>query len=87
MDGTKEDLTGSGTFTSPALTFQGYEADQVTLPFSFRDHRVETDGAKASLGGGTVAVQASYDWETRRARRPLRQTRWTPEPLCPGWAA
>ena len=40
LDGTKDNLTGSGTFTSPALTFQGYEAAQVTLPFSFRDHRV-----------------------------------------------
>ena len=71
VDGTKEDLTGSGTFTSPALTFQGYEADQVTLPFSFRDHRVETDGAKASLGGGTVAVQASYDWENQEGQAAL----------------
>ena len=26
LDGTKDNLTGSGTFTSPALTFQGYEA-------------------------------------------------------------
>ena len=36
LDGTKDNLTGSGTFTSPVLTFQGYEAAQVTLPFSFR---------------------------------------------------
>ena len=71
LDGTKDNLTGSGTFTSPALTFQGYEAAQVTLPFSFRDHRVETDGAKASLGGGSVTVQASYDWEDQDGQLAL----------------
>lgn len=71
LDGTKDNLTGSGTFTSPVLTFQGYEAAQVTLPFSFRDHRVETDGAKASLGGGSVTVQASYDWEDQDGQLAL----------------
>ena len=71
LDGTKANLTGSGTFTSPALPFQGYEAAQVTLPFSFRDHRVETDGAKASLGGGSVTVQASYDWEDQDGQLAL----------------
>ena len=71
LDGTKEDLTGSGTFTSPSLTFQDYEAEQVTLPFSFRNHRVETDGAKASLGGGSVTVQASYDWEDQEGQAAL----------------
>lgn len=71
VDGTKDNLTGSGTFTSPVLTFQNYAADQVTLPFSFRDHRVETDGAKASLGGGSVLVKASYDWKDQEGQAAL----------------
>lgn len=71
VDGTKENLTGNGTFTSPSLTFQDYEAEQVTLPFSFRSHRVETDGAKASLGGGSVLAKASYDWESREGQAAL----------------
>ena len=47
VSGTLDDLTGTGTFTIPELTVQGYTATQVELPFTVRKHRVETDGARA----------------------------------------
>lgn len=65
VSGTLDDLTGTGTFTIPELTVQGYTATQVELPFTVRKHRVETDGAKANLGGGAVTVKASFDWQQK----------------------
>lgn len=71
VSGTLDDLTGTGTFTIPELTVQGYTATQVELPFTVRKHRVETDGARASIGGGTVTVKASFDWQEKEGEAEL----------------
>lgn len=71
VSGTLDNLTGAGTFTIPELTVQGYTATQVELPFMVRKYRVETDGAKAHIGGGNVTLKASFDWQQKDGEAEL----------------
>ena len=63
VTGTLDNLTGKGRFTSDAVSFGGYTAENITLPLTFSGHRVETEGAAAQIGGGSVLVKASFDWK------------------------